>query len=85
MAEGDYDAKAELYEYDAPSQVVDLKELQNTESDDMWFGKFAFSCRRCTLHRVMFLWRSPSVVIMVPVSARVGPNGGRQCSNRTDV
>lgn len=39
MAESDFDANADLYEYDAPSQVVDLKELQNAEGDDRWFGK----------------------------------------------
>lgn len=42
MAESNVDANAELYEYDAPSQVVDLKELQNAECDDRWFGKFSF-------------------------------------------
>lgn len=42
MAESNFDANAELYEYDAPSQVVDLKELQNAECDDRWFGKFSF-------------------------------------------
>lgn len=40
MAESDFDANAELYEYDAPSQVVDLKEFQNAEGDDQWFGEF---------------------------------------------
>lgn len=35
----DFEADAELYEYDAPSQVVDLKELQDAEGDDRWFGK----------------------------------------------
>ncbi|CAF91259.1 unnamed protein product [Tetraodon nigroviridis] len=38
MAESDGDAEAALYEYDAPSQVVDLKELQDAEGDDGWFG-----------------------------------------------
>lgn len=42
MAESNFDANAELYEYDAPSQVVDLQELQNAEWDDRWFGKFPF-------------------------------------------
>lgn len=41
MADGDFDANADLYEYDAPSQVVDLKELQDAEGDDQWFGEFA--------------------------------------------
>lgn len=44
MAESDSDAA--LYEYDAPSQVVDLKELQNAEGDDRWFGRFPFFFRR---------------------------------------
>lgn len=43
MAESDFAANAELYEYDAPSQVVDLKELQDAEGDDKWFGKLSAS------------------------------------------
>lgn len=39
MAESDSVDPSERYEFDAPSQVVDLKELENTESDDRWFGK----------------------------------------------
>lgn len=42
MAQSGFDAEEELYEYDAPSQVVDLKELQNAEVDDKWFGMFSF-------------------------------------------
>lgn len=38
MAESD--VGADMYEYDAPSQVVDLKALQDAEGDDKWFGKF---------------------------------------------
>lgn len=30
---------SEPYEFDAPSYVVDLKELANTEVDDQWFGE----------------------------------------------
>lgn len=40
MAESNFDADAELYEYDAPSEVVDFKELQDVECDDKWFGEF---------------------------------------------
>lgn len=29
----------ERYEFDAPSHVVDFKELLNAETDDKWFGK----------------------------------------------
>ncbi|XP_026224636.1 targeting protein for Xklp2 isoform X2 [Anabas testudineus] len=36
MAETDGDA-SELYEFDAPSHVVDLQELENSENDDKWF------------------------------------------------
>lgn len=39
MAENDSGDTSERYEFDAPSQVVDLKELENAESDDKWFGK----------------------------------------------
>lgn len=39
MAESDSVDLSERYEFDAPSQVVDLKELENAESDDRWFGK----------------------------------------------
>lgn len=39
MAENDSGDTCERYEFDAPSQVVDLKELENAECDDMWFGK----------------------------------------------
>lgn len=39
MAENDSGDTCERYEFDAPSQVVDLKELENAESDDRWFGK----------------------------------------------
>ncbi|XP_068606371.1 targeting protein for Xklp2-like [Brachionichthys hirsutus] len=39
MAEGG--ESSPRYEYDAPSEVVDLKELDNAESDDMWFEQRA--------------------------------------------
>lgn len=42
MAEHYSGGTSELYEYDAPSQVVDLKELQNADNDDKWFGKSPF-------------------------------------------
>lgn len=32
-------SNSELYEFDAPSHVVDLKELANTDIDDKWFGE----------------------------------------------
>ncbi|KAF3696422.1 Targeting protein for Xklp2-B [Channa argus] len=35
MADSD---SGERYEFDAPSHVVDLKELETTENDDQWFG-----------------------------------------------
>ena len=43
MAESDCGDASDRYEYDAPCQVVDLKELANTESDDKWFGKLSFN------------------------------------------
>lgn len=64
MAESDFDANADLYEYDAPSQVVDLKELQNAESDDKWFGKSVF----------ITVQLPAIVVLMMRVAAPVGPN-----------
>lgn len=39
MAESDSGETSDRYEFDAPSEVVDLKELQNVENDDKWFGK----------------------------------------------
>ena len=39
MAESERGDVSERYEFDAPSQVVDLKELENAESDDKWFGE----------------------------------------------
>ncbi|XP_069382283.1 targeting protein for Xklp2-B-like isoform X1 [Paralichthys olivaceus] len=36
MAESDC-GSAERYEFDAPSHVVDLKELENNDGDDQWF------------------------------------------------
>lgn len=42
MAETDSGDTSERYEFDAPSQVVDLKELENNaDSEDMWFGKYS--------------------------------------------
>ncbi|KAG8002948.1 Targeting protein for Xklp2-B [Nibea albiflora] len=38
MAESDSGDACERYEFDAPSEVVDLKELENAEYDDKWFG-----------------------------------------------
>uniref|UniRef100_A0A8C4HVL0 TPX2 microtubule nucleation factor n=1 Tax=Dicentrarchus labrax TaxID=13489 RepID=A0A8C4HVL0_DICLA len=37
MAERDSGDNCERYEFDAPSEVVDLKELDNAEYDDKWF------------------------------------------------
>lgn len=39
MAETDSGDTSELYEFDAPSHVVDLQELENAETDDKWFGE----------------------------------------------
>lgn len=39
MAESDRGDTSERYEFDAPSEVVDLKELENADTDDKWFGK----------------------------------------------
>lgn len=40
MAECESGDASERYEFDAPNEVVDLKELENAESDDKWFGTF---------------------------------------------
>uniref|UniRef100_A0A669C3J1 TPX2 microtubule nucleation factor n=1 Tax=Oreochromis niloticus TaxID=8128 RepID=A0A669C3J1_ORENI len=39
MAENESGDTSERYEFDAPSHVVDFKELVNAETDDKWFGK----------------------------------------------
>uniref|UniRef100_A0A3Q3X5K1 Uncharacterized protein n=1 Tax=Mola mola TaxID=94237 RepID=A0A3Q3X5K1_MOLML len=39
MADSDGGETSERYEFDAPSEVVDLKELENAETDDQWFGE----------------------------------------------
>lgn len=39
MAEVGSSVPAERYEFDAPSHVVDFKQLENTDNDDTWFGK----------------------------------------------
>ncbi|XP_071331214.1 targeting protein for Xklp2 isoform X2 [Trachinotus anak] len=41
MAESDSDGSCERYEFDAPSHVVDLKELQDADTDDQWFDQQA--------------------------------------------
>ncbi|KAE8293068.1 Targeting protein for Xklp2-B [Larimichthys crocea] len=41
MAESDSGDACERYEFDAPSEVVDLKELENAEYDDKWFDQQA--------------------------------------------
>uniref|UniRef100_UPI0037E955A1 targeting protein for Xklp2 isoform X2 n=1 Tax=Semicossyphus pulcher TaxID=241346 RepID=UPI0037E955A1 len=41
MAESDSGDTSERYEFDAPSHVVDLKEFQNAENEDMWFEQQA--------------------------------------------
>lgn len=71
MAESNFDADAELYEYDAPSEVVDLKELQDVEGDDKWFGEFSF----CLQH--ISWWLLAIVVLLVLVVAPVGPEEAR--------
>uniref|UniRef100_A0A3B4T9X9 TPX2 microtubule nucleation factor n=1 Tax=Seriola dumerili TaxID=41447 RepID=A0A3B4T9X9_SERDU len=38
MAQSDSEGLPELYEFDAPSHVIDLQELENADSDDRWFG-----------------------------------------------
>lgn len=71
MAESNFDADAELYEYDAPSEVVDLKELQDVEGDDKWFGEFSFSLQHISW------WLLAIVVLLVLVFGPVGPNKAR--------
>ncbi|XP_040007724.1 targeting protein for Xklp2 isoform X2 [Xiphias gladius] len=41
MAESDSGDTSERYEFDAPSHVVDLKELENADSNDKWFEQQA--------------------------------------------
>lgn len=43
MAERYSGGTSELYEYDAPSEVVDLKELENADNDDKWFEQQAIT------------------------------------------
>lgn len=71
MAESNFDADSELYEYDAPSEVVDLKELQDVEGDDKWFGEFSL----CLQH--ISWWFLAIVVLLVLVVAPVGSNEAR--------
>lgn len=40
MAETDSGDGPERYEFDAPSHVVDLQELEHAKNDDEWFGRF---------------------------------------------
>lgn len=40
MADSDCGETSERYEFDAPSEVVDLKELENADTDDSWFGEY---------------------------------------------
>lgn len=39
MAELECKDAAQLYEFDAPTEVVDLNEMEGSEIDDKWFGK----------------------------------------------
>ncbi|XP_041654449.1 targeting protein for Xklp2 isoform X2 [Cheilinus undulatus] len=41
MAESDCVDTSDRYEFDAPSNVIDLKELENAENDDSWFDQQA--------------------------------------------
>lgn len=38
MAEADSGDSSKRYEFDAPSHVVSLMELRNSDNDDKWFG-----------------------------------------------
>lgn len=40
MEETDSGDASERYEFDAPSHVVDLQELESAQNDDKWFGTF---------------------------------------------
>lgn len=42
MADNDSDVAAERYDFDAPSHVVDFKQLETNEGDDQWFGEYLF-------------------------------------------
>lgn len=39
MAEPECNDAAQLYEFDAPTEVVDLNEMVGSEMDDKWFGE----------------------------------------------
>ncbi|KAF7658416.1 hypothetical protein LDENG_00013260 [Lucifuga dentata] len=41
MEETDQGEKSDMYEYDAPSHVTDLKDLQNADNEDSWFEQQA--------------------------------------------
>lgn len=81
MAESDSDAA--LYEYDAPSQVVDLKELQNAEGDDRWFGRFPFFFRRSSFVPQVIAGHCFNGACVRACAARVGPRGAPQNTRRT--
>lgn len=44
MADSSPSKASDRYEFDAPSHVVDFKQLDSTDVDDTWFGKLQ-SCR----------------------------------------
>lgn len=39
MAESDSGGTSDRYEFDAPSHIVDLNQLETADNDDEWFGK----------------------------------------------
>lgn len=39
MAEQECKDAAQLYEFDAPTEVMDLNEMKGSEIDDNWFGE----------------------------------------------
>lgn len=39
MAEPEAKDAAKLYEFDAPTEVVDFNEMEASEIDDKWFGE----------------------------------------------
>lgn len=45
MADTDSGETSGRYDFDAPSHVVDFKELLDADTDDQWFGKCLINAR----------------------------------------
>lgn len=73
MAESERGDVSERYEFDAPSQVVDLKELENAESDDKWFGESPLYICSWLIFLIMYNVSSDNNSRMLSLSAPPHP------------